>query len=534
MFNCVYNISILLLVFVLGACGSQLDTELDQKSHEQVPGGPQIGQDALVTVFKADQFPIACYYFDPNSPDYGQGVLKKSAWVWAKVKGYDHVAATGKMQDGFLVADRIEAVDWLHSTKMVTLTMDGVERICQSSIDTEYPGRGLKLYKYVAFKTRLPGASKYPIVIRAEEQRKINKLTRLLVFGDSLSDVGRLLSSLKVFPNAPYFLGRFSNGPIWSDVISTTANLSVQNRAKGGAVTDPNIDFNLSEVIGMVRDRGRGLVTGSTLKTIRDYLANKTKNKQIEDPDRTLIMLWVGGNDYVAKFDTKDDMTTLINEPEALKKGGKWVARFSVRNILDQLRVLYIAGGRHFLVGNLPNMGTIPAISENKTYVAPHLSDMERTYHLSAKMTEISQYHNQVLKKGLEDLQNELPDANFILFDAYNALQNIIAGIGPDGQENFAWKLDTEKSFTNLYAPGKLPIKVGKRCYTGTYLGTDDTSKICKDSREVLFWDDVHPTAKGHCSVAFMMHRQLYKNGYIATPPNFDDYQELCRLNFAR
>jgi thermolabile hemolysin len=528
MANYLFSMSLLSVVFSIISCGPEFLAE------PKPAISPEQGQDALVTIFKDDQFPIACFYFDPASPDYGQGFLKKTAWLWATVPQYDYVAAKGKMQDGYLLTDRIEALDWHHPTKTVATTLDGLEKVCQGSIDAKYPNKGLKLYKFHAYKTRLPGATKYPIVIAPEEKLKPNALTRLLIFGDSLSDVGRTLSTLKVMPSPPYFLGRFSNGPIWSDIIQISANLAVQNRAKGGAVSDPNIDFGVSQIVSMVRDRGRALVTGSTLKTIRDFLEQKTTGNKLENPEKTLIMLWVGANDYVAKFDTKDDMTNLVDNPETIKKGGRWVARFSVRNILDQLRVLYIAGGRNFLVGNMPNMGITPGVVESKNYVSRNMSERERKYHLSTTMTKVSQYHNELLKEGLDKLRGEYPDAQFILFDAYRALQNIITGTGPDGEANFDWGIDRERSFTDLTVPGKPTIKVGRMCYTGSYLGSNDDSEICKDSRSILFWDQVHPTAKGHCSIAFMIHKQLYEDGFIATKPQFQDYLEMCRVNYAR
>src|SRR4051812_24277895 len=46
----------------------------------------------------------------------------------------------------------------------------------------------------------------------------------LVVFGDSLSDVGNLsLSNGNIeTPSPPYFAGRFSNGPLWVDTLASS------------------------------------------------------------------------------------------------------------------------------------------------------------------------------------------------------------------------------------------------------------------------------------------------------------------------
>ena len=45
--------------------------------------------------------------------------------------------------------------------------------------------------------------------------------SEIVVFGDSLSDTGNLnLASGGVFAGPPYFSGRFSNGPVWVEVLA--------------------------------------------------------------------------------------------------------------------------------------------------------------------------------------------------------------------------------------------------------------------------------------------------------------------------
>ena len=47
----------------------------------------------------------------------------------------------------------------------------------------------------------------------------------LFAFGDSLSDTGNLLTLTGTQPVAPYSNGRFSNGPVWVQDLSTSLGL---------------------------------------------------------------------------------------------------------------------------------------------------------------------------------------------------------------------------------------------------------------------------------------------------------------------
>ncbi|KAK9811727.1 hypothetical protein WJX72_009140 [[Myrmecia] bisecta] len=49
---------------------------------------------------------------------------------------------------------------------------------------------------------------------------------KLVVFGDSLSDNGSSFAACGSPPSPPYYMGRYSNGPIWVDQLASTYNLT--------------------------------------------------------------------------------------------------------------------------------------------------------------------------------------------------------------------------------------------------------------------------------------------------------------------
>ena len=60
--------------------------------------------------------------------------------------------------------------------------------------------------------------------------------TSVIVYGDSLSDNGNLYA-LTGQPPAPYYNGRFSNGPVAVEYLASTLGVPLSDFAWGGATT---------------------------------------------------------------------------------------------------------------------------------------------------------------------------------------------------------------------------------------------------------------------------------------------------------
>ncbi len=61
----------------------------------------------------------------------------------------------------------------------------------------------------------------------------------VVVFGDSLSDTGNLYAATGggVPPDPPYWQGRASNGPLWSELLAADLGAALTNNAINGATT---------------------------------------------------------------------------------------------------------------------------------------------------------------------------------------------------------------------------------------------------------------------------------------------------------
>ncbi|MUG98809.1 GDSL family lipase [Scytonema sp. UIC 10036] len=199
-----------------------------------------------------------------------------------------------------------------------------------------------------------------------------HQINRLYVFGDSLSDVGNVYhASGKIYPpNPPYFQGRYSNGLVWVEYLSSKLALTPEqnaNFAYGGATT------------------GNGSVNGipGLLAQVQAF----TKVHQEVNPN-ALYVLWAGANDYL--YGGANPTLTASNISKAMESLSKM-------------------GAKKILVVNLPDLGKVPAT---------------RTSANSTTLSSFAIAHNQTLVKSVEELKQELgSDTQIEILDVYSLYQ---------------------------------------------------------------------------------------------------------------
>ena len=279
---------------------------------------------------------------------------------------------------------------------------------------------------------------------------------RIVVFGDSLSDVGNdgKLSRDKykvTFPgtNFNYTDGRFTSGKdtdpasksyggIWHEQLAklylgqdAVVN-SLDNGfdyAYGGATTEDGAT-TLKETLGGI---DVSLDVPNMGKQVNDYLARETPNAT------TLYILWGGAND-------------LFNTPS------NDVALAAADRESALVQKLAEAGARRFLVPNLPPLGATPEFNRDATQAA-------------ALTTYAANFRDQ-LNADLDTVTNNLS----------------AQGIGVE-----IFRLDVYNLFGRLL---KNPAAYGFANITNSAQG--ESAK----ADQYLFWDGVHPTAAGHYQLA--------------------------------
>jgi phospholipase/lecithinase/hemolysin len=222
----------------------------------------------------------------------------------------------------------------------------------------------------------------------------------IYVFGDSYCDVGNIFTATKgAVPAAPYFNGRFSNGPIWIDHLAGTYGVAIIPSLQGGT----DYAFGGAEVTASVPE-GSGLTIPSVPQQVVLYLS---QHHFKADP-KTLYIMEGGGNDIL-------DATG--GSPNTL--GGE-----IAYGLLSSIALLQRAGARHFLVPRLFNVGLLPASQASGN---------------AAFALAASQAANRDLDAGLF-IESFLPDLHIYRIDTYSLLQAIVT----DG---------THYGFTNVSDP---------------------------------------------------------------------------------
>ena len=274
---------------------------------------------------------------------------------------------------------------------------------------------------------------------------------RLVVFGDSLSDNGNLYAATGggTPTSPPYYQGRFSNGPVFTELLGFNAGRYTMgapvtgsvNYAFGGARTDSamNPPGMRNQLLAYM---GAGGTFGSN----------------------DLVSILGGANNIFQAFPiAAGNPLTAQATMQAVASGAAADINFIVDSVAS-------AGAGTILVTNLPRMGITPQFSANNPLVGPQgsaLADFAGTS------------FNSALLSGLFGVAAANPNTNIILMDLYK-ISDPLAG-----------------------APGAFGLtNVTDACFNGV--------TVCANPDSYLYWDGVHPTAAGHRLIAALATDYLY------------------------
>ncbi|NWF59626.1 MAG: SGNH/GDSL hydrolase family protein [Fischerella sp.] len=272
-------------------------------------------------------------------------------------------------------------------------------------------------------------------------------ISKIYVFGDSLSDAGNLYNATQsqIPTSPPYFEGHLSNGKVWVEYIGDKLGLTPTlvtdlqdntptdgiNYAFGGSSSGlSNTLFPEAQLPGVLGQVGL-------------FMQSLRENNQQADPE-ALYIVWGGGNDYI--FGNVTD----VSKP--------------IANLSTSVALLAIAGAKNIMVANLPDLGKIPFTSGQEN---------------SSQLTALSQKHNKLLAAALGNLSS-IPGVNIIPIDI-NSLFNRVQAT------------PSEFGLTN----------VTNACLVGTLNDiAQGNFSVCPNPNDYLFWDGVHPTTRVHSVIA--------------------------------
>ena len=288
----------------------------------------------------------------------------------------------------------------------------------------------------------------------------------LVVFGTSLSDPGNAFALRGgtntppdydvdpfLVPSTPYARGghHFSDGATWVEQLArslglaASANPALANQSKKAA----------NYAVGGARANDRP----DTFDLAEQTGAFLSERGGVA-PGGALYVVEMGGNDV------RDAIAAFVGAGGGIngQLAAQAVIAGALQSISNNIGALYQAGARKFLVWNAPNLGLTPAIRALDS-VSPGAA---------ALANALTVGFNQGLEFQVLAGLSGLPGIEIMSFDLYGRLQAIVADPSAFGLSNV-----TSACITPQSAPYH-----------------------CKEFREYLFWDGIHPTSAAHAIVA--------------------------------
>jgi phospholipase/lecithinase/hemolysin len=280
--------------------------------------------------------------------------------------------------------------------------------------------------------------------------------TRIVVFGDSLSDPGNYFAAFhevsqrpfQPVPDAPYAMGgmHYSNGETWIEQLGHDLHAG---GSTGPALRHPGSATNYA--VGRARARaGAAAFPHFDLSTQVGLFLGETGGRA---PDDALYVVWIGANDL------KDALESLAADPTAASAVG--IIGQAVYTTAGNVQALWNAGARRFLVVDMPDLALTPYVIGLGPVV-------------QAVAGQLTGAYNDGLGQVVAGLR-VLPGISITRFDVNAALETAI--------------LDPSGSRIRDFDTPCLRFAVV-------------ADAVCRHPDRYLFWDAIHPTAAGHELIA--------------------------------
>ena len=239
--------------------------------------------------------------------------------------------------------------------------------------------------------------------------------SQLVVFGDSLLDVGNVAqASFGIYPGPYYWNNRFSNGRVYVEALDTGLGLPPIVRSTAGG---SNFAYGGAETSGT--GGLQGLFINDIDEQIDQFVATRTA-----DPN-ALYLVSAGANDII---------------------NGQTNVSIPVNNLSQDLGRLVAAGARQFLVPNMPLLGYTPRFNGNPTTFAQYNTLSEQFNASLAVMLDNLHASNAALKIHKLDVATMFSQA--IANPAVFGLTNVTNAAAP-GLEPGTSSYDTSKIAPN-------------------------------------------------------------------------------------
>ncbi|MCO5583188.1 hypothetical protein L7F22_037096 [Adiantum nelumboides] len=328
----------------------------------------------------------------------------------------------------------------------------------------------------------------------AEDETPANPLyPAMFVFGDSLLDPGNNLRRTTSPFNLPRFLsnpnrppygrdfpshlptGRYSNGLLLSDILARSFGLPYPPpylAQKGNTTKGTSFAFG-GAVIFKIRQtifqtpRIQFYDQVSFFQEVQQQLLASThKDDAIEFISKSLFLVWIGSNDYLANYYSNPLGRSFAQKRYTAIEFREKLLSLYRENILR----LYNMGARKFAMISIPPIGCTPAI----LLLFSRANNMTCIDFINEEIKEF----NLLLLKMSKEFQSAYQSAHVTYLNSYDQSLKVI-----QDPKAFGF-IDSLKPCCALGPYGGLPI-----C-------SASINSVCDDASQYVYWDFAHPTER--------------------------------------
>ena len=266
------------------------------------------------------------------------------------------------------------------------------------------------------------------------------------------------LAGLSPLPSRPYWNGRFSDGPVGSELIAGSLGLppeSFINYAHGGSPTMDYADYlesfwwanqsegpELATLLNLVNSVLNGKWMQVSLERQVEVLLRNYKTLNKSD----LVVVSGGGNDYLNEY---------------------WDPERIVRTQVEIIRSILGSGAGILVWGTLPDITKTPCLKE-----ADRKSSLKR----------VVSRHNEKVDDAFLSLKKEYPDQLLLFVDSAALFESLLIEAEFKG-------MNIDSSCTGVSFVG---------CFDKHSTDIRNSSGVipCSNPNDYFYWDSVHPTSR--------------------------------------
>lgn len=239
---------------------------------------------------------------------------------------------------------------------------------------------------------------KYPLLVTAASlvlalgasAQTLRSFSGQYTFGDSLSDSGNLYALTgRQLPPAPYFNGRFSNGPVFTELLGNPIRAAAPLSTRG---------TNLNFAVG-----GSNVGLPNGLPTVDDQISIYRVQGFAPQP-QDLFTIQGGANDLLSYI------PLAAANPVSFEQ-----VSFTTGRILGlDTELLALLGAKTIVVGGMPNLGATPRYARGSAALAQ-------------QATRVSNAFNGGLLTEVKRIAARYTDVSIVYFDMYAIMDRVVA-----------------------------------------------------------------------------------------------------------